>query len=311
MTQTYLNVTRSLRAALITPALVGTLLASACAAPEAPISSVEESSFSLDLAGPRPMVMASFSGGAPVKLMFDTGLSGLLLDKAFAEAEGLPNLGPVTATGLTGNAAGAYRTRVPSFSLGTVVLRDVPAVVSALPVTGAANPRVGVVGTDIFGDVVARIDLAIGEVTIRPRDEARLPEGRATPYIMSSRFPGIEVTFSNGASVTALFDTGAPTALTLPLDAAAALPLDEPPQAGEMMRGLDGGSRQTWRARASGPVLVGPLEREDLAVSFTEGLPVPIAGIESLRGLILVVDTAGKLGWVCSAAEAHDCRLER
>jgi hypothetical protein len=71
----------------------------------------------LDLSGPRPIAMLTIGAGEAVRVIFDTGASGNVLDADFARAAGLPDDGPA---GVGTPAGGApmlgFRTR-PVLSL--------------------------------------------------------------------------------------------------------------------------------------------------------------------------------------------------
>ncbi|MEX0643753.1 MAG: retropepsin-like aspartic protease [Parvularculaceae bacterium] len=104
----------------------------ACSPPSAP--AFDEANIPLDLSAPRPMVEIAITGGAPAKAIFDTGASGSVVDRQFAEAAGLANEGPVRI----GSPAGGdpiedYLTTIPELKIGEATVAKVHAAVFDLP----------------------------------------------------------------------------------------------------------------------------------------------------------------------------------
>jgi predicted aspartyl protease len=117
--------------------------------------------------GGTPVITARVNRSAPLAFILDTGSSGTTIDPATARRLALArDAVSETAQGMGGGVTVHYF-RVASFDAGPLALRDV-----ALPSIEApeltSHPIVGLAGTDLFGDRLARWTPGSGCVTITP-----------------------------------------------------------------------------------------------------------------------------------------------
>jgi hypothetical protein len=250
----------------------------------------------LDLAGPRPLATLTIGEAAPVRVIFDTGASGNVLDAEFATSLHLPNLGPArVGSPAGGTPIEGFQTRIATGTLGNARLADVRAVAFPFPVEGVE----GVFGPGTFAGRLVHVYLGRGEVRITDKNPASLPAGEAHPYSEGPRgLPGVSVEIA-GRRFDGHIDTGSNRGLSLPLALAAELPLEAPPQpAGQARVGGSGQELQVYSARIRGTVQVGPVALENPEVAFIEGLPRINVGMAVLRSLTIVLDPAERRGWL-------------
>lgn len=252
----------------------------------------------LDLTGPRPIAMLRVGTGEPVRVIFDTGASGNVLDADFARAAGLPDDGPAhVGTPAGGPPMIGFRTRLDG-RLGNAVLASVRAV--ALPMAAMQRLNVkGVFGPGTFSGRLVFLDLARGEIRVTPKSPATIPAGAAHPYSdMGPRsLPGIEVTIG-GRSHHAHIDTGQPGMLMMPMMMSTEIPLDGALTDGPPARLADGVPRAIRIGRIRGTVRVGTLILENPEVRFMEGLNRVNVGMLALRGATIVFDPAERRTWL-------------
>ena len=180
----------------------------------------------LDLSGPRPVAMLQVGSGEPVRVIFDTGASGNVLDADFARAAGLPDDGPArVGTPAGGPPMIGFRTRLDG-RLGNATLSGARAV--ALPMPTFQNLEIkGVFGPSTFSGRLVFLDLARGEIRVTPKDAGTIPTGEAHSYSAAGprSLPGVAVEIG-GRSHHAHIDTGQPGMLMMPMAMATEVPLD-------------------------------------------------------------------------------------
>jgi hypothetical protein len=105
--------------------------------------------------------------GHPLKLVLDTGASGILLSHTAAETTGLTRLGAATLRGFGDNARpmGGYRGLAEHLRIGPLDYRN--AVVS---VAGQDVPNIedGLIGADVFADFLVTMDFAARKLRLSP-----------------------------------------------------------------------------------------------------------------------------------------------
>jgi hypothetical protein len=258
----------------------------------------------LDLSGPRPIAMLQVGTGEPVRVIFDTGASGNVLDADFARGAGLPDDGAAhVGTPAGGAPMVGFRTHLDG-RLGNAALAGVRAVALAMPVMARLNVK-GVFGPGTFAGRLVFLDLGRSEIRVLPRTAATLPSGQAHPYSdMGPRsLPGIEVMIG-GRSYAAHIDTGQPGMLAMPMAMSTEIPLDGALTDGPPARLADGVPRAVKVGRIRGTVRVGTLALENPEVRFTEGLDRVNVGMLALRGATLVFDPAERRTWLIPPAAA-------
>lgn len=274
-------------------------LAAAVALLQAP-SAIE--TVPLDLSGPRPIAMLRVGAGEAVRVIFDTGASGNVLDADFARAAGLPDDGPAqVGTPAGGPPMIGFRTRLDG-RLGNAALGGVRAVALPMPAMQRLNVK-GVFGPGTFSGRLVFLDLARGEIRVTPKTAENIPSGPSHPYSdMGMRsLPGVEVEIG-GRGHHAHIDTGQPGMLMMPMAMSTEMPLDGALTDGPPARLADGVPRAVRIGRIRGTVRIGTLTLENPEVRFMEGLNRVNVGMLALRGATIVFDPAERRTWLVPAA---------
>jgi hypothetical protein len=285
--------------------MIGPLLAAAASAAavilQAPAPGAVER-VPLDLSGPRPIAMLSVGNGEPVRVIFDTGASGNVLDADFARSAGLPDDGPArVGTPAGGEPMIGFHTRLDG-RLGDAALSNVRAVALPMAAMSRLNVR-GVMGPSTFSGRLVFLDLARGEIRVTAKSPATLPAGPSHPYSEAGHrsLPGVEVRIG-GRSHEGHIDTGQPGMLMMPMTMATEVPLDGPLTDGPPAHLADGVPRAVKIGRIRGPVRVGALTLQNPEVRFMEGLNRVNVGMLALRGATLVFDPAERRTWLIPPA---------
>lgn len=287
--------------------MIGKLLAAAAltaaAFVQAPASPAVET-VPLDLTGPRPIAMLQVGAGEAVRVIFDTGASGNVLDADFARAAGLPDDGPAqVGTPAGGEPMIGFRTRLDG-RLGNAALGGVRAVALPMPFMQRLNVR-GVFGPGTFSGRLVFLDLARGEIRVTPKTPQTIPSGPFYPYSdMGMRsLPGVAVEIG-GRHYDAHIDTGQPGMLMMPMAMSRDMPLDGALTDGPPARMADGVPRAVRIGRIRGTVRVGTLVLENPEVRFMEGLNRVNVGMLALRGATIVFDPSERRTWLVPAITA-------
>jgi hypothetical protein len=251
--------------------VIGKLLAAAFAAAAAlaqPAPPAAET-VPLDLTGPRPVAMLTVGSGAPVRVIFDTGASGNVLDADFARAAGLPDEGPAhVGTPAGGPPMVGFRTRIESGRLGNAALGGIRAVALPMPFMQRLNVE-GVFGPGTFSGRLVFLDLARSEVRVTAKAPETIPSGPSHPYSdMGPRsLPGVAVEIG-ARSFDAHIDTGQPGMLMMPMAMSGEVPLGGALTEGPPARLADGVPRAVRIGRIRRTVRIGPLTFENPEVRF-------------------------------------------
>jgi predicted aspartyl protease len=134
---------------------------------------------------PLPQVAASVNGAAPGTFVLDTGALGLTLSTAAAATAGLRAVATTVGT-INGRTVTTYLGVVPSFRLGPVELRNVPASWTdgpTLAFPNGATPN-GTIGTTLFYHFLTTLDyrgraLVLRRPTAAQRQAVRAEAARA------------------------------------------------------------------------------------------------------------------------------------
>ena len=257
----------------------------------------------LDLTGPRPIAMLTVGTGEPVRVIFDTGASGNVLDADFARGAGLPDDGPAqVGTPAGGPPMIGFRTHIDSGRLGNAALSGARA--AALPMAAMQHLNVkGVFGPTTFSGRLVFLDLARGEIRVTSKTPATIPAGQSHAYSEAGprSLPGVAVEIA-GHNYNGHIDTGQPGMLMMPMTMSGEVPLDGALSDGPPARLADGVPRAVRIGRINGTVRVGTLVLNNPEVRFMEGLDRVNVGMLALRGSTLVFDPAERRTWLIPPA---------
>jgi hypothetical protein len=285
--------------------VIAKLLAAALAAAAAlaqPASPAVET-VPLDLSGPRPIATLTVGTGAPVRVIFDTGASGNVLDADFAHSAGLPDDGPAqVGTPAGGPPMIGFRTRIESGRLGNAPIDGVRGVALPMPAMQHLNVK-GIFGPGTFSGRLVFLDLARAEVRVLPKTPENTPSGPSHPYSGAGMrsLPGVAVEIG-GRSFEGHIDTGQPGMLMMPMAMTGDVPLEGALTDGPPARMADGVPRAVKIGRIRGTVRVGTLTFDNPEVRFMEGLNRVNVGMLALRGATIVFDPAERRTWVLPPA---------
>ena len=234
--------------------------------------------------------------GKPVRLLLDSGSSGLFVVERMARKRGFDKLSVETAFGGGGEKRHASRRGLFSqFVVGELVFRD--ALASTTPVEFDPTGRYhGVLGLSIFDGYRVTIDLSRGKLVLDLDDE-RID---GSTYWMVAGQMLVRAASRDGPTALFLFDTGATTSV-LDLDYAERAPGAELHE-GATLRGYGGaigrafvvrGTRMTFQGFDTGDA---SLRATDLSLrSHLGGVQLGgFLGLDLLGGRRLVVDTVAR-----------------
>ncbi len=284
------------------PLWLAVAASAAAAVVQAPAPAAVET-IPLDLTGPRPIAMLAVGAGEPVRVIFDTGASGNVLDADFARGAGLPDDGPAqVGTPAGGPPMIGFRTHIDNGRLGNAALAGAPAVALPMPALQHLNVK-GVMGPSTFAGRLVFLDLAHGEIRVTPKTPATIPSGPSHAYQAAGprSLPGVAVEIG-GRSYDGHFDTGQPGMLMMPMAMAGEVPLEGALTDGPPARLADGVPRAVRIGRIRGTVHVGGLVLTNPEVRFMEGLDRVNVGMLALRGSTLVFDPAERRTWLIPPA---------
>ena len=105
--------------------------------------------------------------GNPVKLVLDTGASGIVMSRAAAERAGVARLANGTVRGIGDNAKGTagYRGLAQHFRIGDVEYRDAVISVADQNMAGIED---GLIGSNVFAEFLITLDFAGGTMHLDP-----------------------------------------------------------------------------------------------------------------------------------------------
>jgi predicted aspartyl protease len=122
--------------------------------------------------------------GIPVKLVLDTGASGIVMSRASAARAQLARLadGVVRGIGDDAKGTGGYRALAEHFRIGDVEYRDALISVADQNITGIED---GLIGSNVFSEFLITLDFAGGKLRLDPlpghRPGAEFPDRMEIP----------------------------------------------------------------------------------------------------------------------------------
>jgi predicted aspartyl protease len=222
------------------------------------------------------VLLATVNGGKPIKLLVDTGASGIILRSKAAKKSGIKKLADTVIRGVgdEGGRAG-YSGVADSVRIGEVTFEDYPVDVAD---TKAFYDEDGLIGTDVFADFLVTLDFRRRELRLDPLPGGRPEAGRKYDRVSSGALGGFTpVLRMNHCLLIGTTVNDAKQALFL-LDTGAAVPIVSKSLEAKASRGL----RESVRVRgASGQV------RE---VSAAGELNLHFAGIRQRQENAIVLD---------------------
>jgi tetratricopeptide (TPR) repeat protein len=160
--------------------------------------------------------------GSPVKLVLDTGASGIVMSRPAAERAGLARLADATVRGIGDDAKGTagYRALAEHFRIGDVEYRDALISVAEQNMVGIED---GLIGSNVFSEFLITLDFGGGRLRLdplpgyrpggEPEDRVEIPEMRDAARVF--RFGHILLAPVRVSSREGLFvlDTGAASSM--------------------------------------------------------------------------------------------------
>jgi tetratricopeptide (TPR) repeat protein len=123
-------------------------------------------------------VRVKFNGRAAATLLLDTGSSGVIITRKFAEKIGARKLSDKNLEGIGKNgAAHGYEAWVDQITIGDLEFHD--CFVHVIP--GSIADTDGFIGTDVFEKFLITLDFPARKVRLDPLPEANVTEGGASP----------------------------------------------------------------------------------------------------------------------------------
>lgn len=234
--------------------------------------------------------------GKPVRLLLDSGSSGLFLVERMARKRGFETLAVETAFGGGGDKRHVSpRGLFSRLAIGKLVFRDALASTTTVEFDSTGRYH-GVLGLSVFDGYRVTIDLARGKLVLDRTDEGI--EG--SKYWMVTGQMLVDAAAQDGQQALFLFDTGA-THSVLDLEYAERVPGAEVVEGGSL-RGYGGSLRQAYLVRETQLTFQGfdtgegELRATDLSLrSHLGGVQLAgFLGLDLLGGRRLVVDTVGR-----------------
>jgi predicted aspartyl protease len=111
--------------------------------------------------------VAVLVNGSPVKLVLDTGASGIVMSRAAAERAGLERLSETTVRGIGDDSKvpGGYRALADHFRIGDVEYRNAVINVAEQNLAGIED---GLIGSNMFSEFLITIDFGAGKLRLAP-----------------------------------------------------------------------------------------------------------------------------------------------
>ena len=234
------------------------------------------------LAGNSPVVQASINGSDPTPFILDSGASGTLITRAFAEAHGIEAVeGTTYRVGSPGGLLEASLAHV-IVQVGELRVEKVPALILDLPVEfvgGIISPQAtwrGLVTELDFRDLVVRVRPDTGDVT----GMAQLP------LLLTERTPYLQAGIAGRREVPLVLDTGATqTTLFTSWEALDGDPIQRGPET--RLAGAGGGGARAWMIPAALEAHAGALDWQVIQPMVAErGDGESIHGEVRYRGLV-------------------------
>jgi hypothetical protein len=253
----------------------------------------------------RPLAVMRI-GAVPVPVVFDTGTTSNGLDRQFAEAIRLRQLGTSSVLdGATGTSFAAVSVSLAGATLNGLALGD--PVADAYDYSG--EDAIGVIGPNLFPGSLVYLELGSNRVRLRDKRAADAPAGPGTPYLgpPDDMLPATDIALPGGVTARAIMDSGATFPFALPLAMVDRLPLEAPARLIGRARSVNG-EQPVYGARLRGTVRIGPVSLVNPDVEFF-GRDT-IIGLPILRQLIVVLDPGARRAWVLPPCTAASPRLQ-
>lgn len=234
--------------------------------------------------GNRRLVEVRIGERGPYSFLIDTGSTTSVIDARIASELGLEVTGKDAAGAPGGEAVAVDVVMVPALFAGELTWRRVRMV--ALDLVGMTGGSIeGVLGMDLFAEVLLTLDATQGRATV---SRGVLSPGDPDVVRLDASSEGVNFPLTvAGTEVMAHLDTGSPGGITLPLGLMASLPLS--PDAGRTgTAGLVGGNRTLRARQLQGVVTLGSLEYRDPELTFMDPSP-PFGNVGSALTDELVV----------------------
>ena len=159
--------------------------------------------------GGHAVTLRASINGTPGTFLLDSGASGVLLYRPYADKLGLAMLGRTGYSGVNGGFRGARFARAGTIAVGDNVLRNVILEVAAR-YPSDRDPNDGILGYDVLAGALVHVDLVkeIIEFADPSQVMATVPKGGfAFPVNLADGTPEIRVKVA-GVDTRATFDTG-------------------------------------------------------------------------------------------------------
>ncbi len=255
----------------------------------------EEVEIAMPSSDGRSLVEVYVGDAGPFDFLIDTGASVSVLDTSTME---LLNLEIVETTEIGAPGGGKVPTDVvkaPPITVGGLTVANAhPIVLGISKMTGGIIE--GVLGMDLFADVVLALDPASARATVSRRALSEGDQG-VIALDMSGGLLNFPITVA-GRTVVAHIDTGAPGGITLPIELMDQLPLV--PGAGQTgTANLVGGGRTLTIRTLDGTVQIGDREYQNPKVTFMDPSPgAANLGAGLMAELVLTIDQQNGLMFI-------------
>jgi tetratricopeptide (TPR) repeat protein len=250
-------------------------------------------------------MLATVNGGKPIKLLVDTGASGIILRAKAAKKSGIRKLADTVIRGVgdEGDRAG-YSGVADGVRIGQVTFEDYPLDVAD---TKAFYDEDGLIGTDVFADFLVTLDFRKRELRLDPLPGGRPEAGRRYDRVSSGAMGGftpvlrmnhcllIGTTVNDAKQALFLLDTGAAVPIvSKSLEGPAKRGVREPVR----VRGASGNVGEVSAARELQLQFAGIRQRQENAIvldlrNLSKLVGVEVSGLlawPSLRGFRVTLD---------------------
>ncbi len=249
--------------------------------------------FSLDMSGPRPVVMLSINGKSPQPAIFDTGAMNTVVNIDNAEDLELHNEGPLMPPFDKAHAREGYQTTLKNASIDGIELPNVSVPVMPLPLPG----YVAVISPNVFGGRLVSFNFLKAQLEVSKKNKLTIPKASSYQYsALPFSLPTVPVVVGPN-TFNAHLDTGSPVSIIFPMKYSQQLQLDGGMEKIGIAR-THMAEHPIYKARIAGAVKVGTIVLENPEVRFTDAVPHVNVGMELLRQMQIILDPEEKRLWV-------------
>lgn len=245
--------------------------------------------------------------GRPVDAMLDSGVSLLVLDRAFAAELGLRRDAAFEAHGLSGQAAGDFSNGPAEIDLDGLVLHSNRiAIMDLSPWSDLLDrPLTAILGRELFEQVMVDLDFESRQIALHDAPRFGSPPGMTALRTRQSHgVRSIPLRINGAPAIQAAFDLGAGDALSLSSRYAQEHPtLRRLPTAATLSYGVEG--FRSARIATIPSIQLAGVDLNDVPTSFTDewtnderGGPPANLGIETLSRFRLITDFPGNRLWL-------------